>query len=505
MSMHLLSMGVFLQQGLHVLENSLHINLLDNLKTIVQCKPLIPGQSLYWLDASTSDLVESNDANASIIYNVDYDLMHCHLGHPSKEVLRHAKDHTKGLPKGINIPTTTGLCPGCVQGKMPATSHPPSDTRAKACFERIHSYLKSFPVPSYHKYKYFIVFFDDYTSFAWITLLQDKASAITALKQWLALIKNQFNATIKEWMSDVGGEYKSGAFIKHLKDAGITVLQSAPHTPQQNGRAERFMRTIMDKAQAMRLDACLPQSWWEFAVNHAAHCYNRTPMSRLKWQTSYYLLNNEIPNISHLRVFGCGAYVHIPEARWVNKLSPKSKLMVYLGRGPGMKANIFMCTPNTLFYSDKALFDETLFPRCPPGQSKGKPSGVTQLDKPASKELPLEDNTTPGDDDYTPPEPPIGGSTPQSTRAGPPSLSGGSGPPQALPSLPDPVPGPSQPRRLLHVRKPITCPENVYGERPPTTIIHDIAQTHTWQHLTGDQPVSSQLHSCQDQRMPGEI
>src|SRR6266581_2919208 len=261
----------------------------------------------------------------------------------------------------------------------------------------------------------------------------------------------------------------------------------------------------MDKAQAMRLDACLPQSWWEFAVNHAAHCYNRTPMSHLKWQTPYYLLNNETPDISHLRVFGCGAYVHIPEARRVNKLSPKSELMVYLGRGPGMKANIFMHKPNTLFYSDKALFDEILFPRCPTGQSKGKPSGVTQLDKSASKKLPLEDDTTPGDDDYTPPEPPIGGSAPQPAGAVPPSLPGGSGPPQTLPSPPNPVPGPSQPRRSSRVRKLLTHPENVYGERPPTTIIHDIARTRTWRHLTGDQPVSSQLRSHQDQRMPGEI
>jgi len=196
--------------------------LLDNLKTIVQCKPLIPEQSLYWLDASTIDLLKSNDANTSLIYNVDYDLMHCCLGNPYKEVLRCAKDHTKGFPKGITIPTTTGLCPGCAQGKMPAASHPPSDTRAKAHFKQIHSNLKSFPVPSYHKYKYFIVFFDDYTSFAWITLLWDKASAITALKQWLVLIKNQFNTTIKEWMSDAGSKYKSGAFIKHLKDASIT-------------------------------------------------------------------------------------------------------------------------------------------------------------------------------------------------------------------------------------------------------------------------------------------
>ena len=54
-------------------------------------------------------------------------------------------------------------------------------------------------------------------------------------------------------------------------------------------------------------------------------------MSCLDWQTPYYILNNEIPDISHLRVFACGAYVHIPEARQVNKLSPKSELMIYLG------------------------------------------------------------------------------------------------------------------------------------------------------------------------------
>ncbi len=190
---------------------------------------------------------------------------------------------------------------------------------------------------SYHIYKYFIVFLDNYTGFAWITLLCDKGSAITALKQWLALIKNQYNTTIKEWMSDAGGEYKSDAFLRTLKDDGITVLQSVPYVSQQNGHAERFMRTIMDKAQAMHLEACLPQNQWKFAVAHATHCYNRTPMNRLKWRTPYELLNNEVLDISHLRVFGCGAYVHIPEARRLNKLSPKSELMIYLGRQSGMK------------------------------------------------------------------------------------------------------------------------------------------------------------------------
>jgi hypothetical protein len=73
---------------------------------------------------------------------------------------------------------------------MPASSHPPSATRVKAAFERIHSDLKSFPVESYHKYKYFVSFLNDFSSFAWIVLLWDKASAIIALKQFLAMVRN---------------------------------------------------------------------------------------------------------------------------------------------------------------------------------------------------------------------------------------------------------------------------------------------------------------------------
>jgi transposase InsO family protein len=111
-------------------------------------------------------------------------------------------------------------------------------------FKWVHSDLKSFPDPSYHKYEYFIIFLDDYTSFAWIQLLCKKASAIIALNQWLALIGNQYSTTIKGWMSDAGSEYKSDVFLKILKDAGITVLQSVPHTPQQNGCAECFMCAV---------------------------------------------------------------------------------------------------------------------------------------------------------------------------------------------------------------------------------------------------------------------
>jgi transposase InsO family protein len=79
-------------------------------------------------------------------------------------------------------------------------------------------------------------------------------------------------------MSNAGGEYKSKEFMCTLKDNGIEVLQSIPHMPQQNGHAEHFIYTCMDKAWSMHLEACIPPSWWEFSVEHAVHCYNRTPV-----------------------------------------------------------------------------------------------------------------------------------------------------------------------------------------------------------------------------------
>ena len=67
-----------------------------------------------------------------------------------------------------------------------------------------------------------------------------------------------------------------------LHEQGIVYETSTPHIHQQNGRAERLNWTLLEKAQSMRLEACLPNSWWEFAFATATHVYNHTPIKRLK-------------------------------------------------------------------------------------------------------------------------------------------------------------------------------------------------------------------------------
>ena len=146
----------------------------------------------------------------------------------------------------------------------------------------------------------------------------------------------------------------------------------------------------MEKAQAIRFDACLPQSWWEFAVEFAVHVYDRTPIRHLKWRTPYEELNKAKPDISHLRVFGCGAYVFIPEDVRVNKLAPRAEVMTFLGYTPGIKGFKFMRKPNNIiFHSATALFDEYMFPHCPDFKSPGH----TRI----GCEYPSEDNIPPED------------------------------------------------------------------------------------------------------------
>ena len=135
---------------------------------------------------------------------------------------------------------------------------------------------------------------------------------------------------------------------------------------QQNGHAERFIHTVMDKAQAMHLDACLPQNWWEFAVDCATHVYNHTPIQCHDWKMPFENLKRTKPDVTHLCVFGCGAYVFLPEEVCVNKFKPKSKLMTFLCYPQDTKGYLFMRGPNNvLFTAVQALFDETFFPKCP--------------------------------------------------------------------------------------------------------------------------------------------
>jgi len=161
---------------------------------------------------------------------VDHKTVYCCFKHLSWEVLRHVREHTIDFPN-IEIPTDNPVCSGCTLGKIPNRPFLSSWHRATCLFQLIHSDLKMFPTMSYYKQRYMIIFYDDFTSHAWISALTTKDKALQATKQFLAYIKNQYKAIVQIWILDGGGEYKSKAFDEVLKNRGIKILQSTPHTP----------------------------------------------------------------------------------------------------------------------------------------------------------------------------------------------------------------------------------------------------------------------------------
>jgi hypothetical protein len=214
MSIRLLSMGLFLnnKQEVRGTSKSLSFSDLVSHQRLLSAYPLQPLDTIFWVVPPEPALI----AKISTIYMVDYDVWHKRFGHPSKDVLRHAKE-LKNFPGDLPFPEHSPLCRGCAEGKLHSKSFPESDSRARRPFDLVHSDLKEFPILSYSKYKFFVSFLDDCSSHAWVVLLRKKSDTLKVFKHFIAMIKTQFNATLKELMTDYGGEYKSKDFDDLLK------------------------------------------------------------------------------------------------------------------------------------------------------------------------------------------------------------------------------------------------------------------------------------------------
>ena len=103
-----------------------------------------------------------------------------------------------------------------------------------------------------------------------------------------------------------------------------------PYSPQQNGRAECFQQTIINKVESMQHTVGLSDGFWKHAVRTAVHVYNVTPISKAEFLTPKEMWSGSKQDISHLHIFGCAAYVHVLKGKR-QKLDPKSQKMIFVG------------------------------------------------------------------------------------------------------------------------------------------------------------------------------
>ena len=144
------------------------------------------------------------------------------------------------------------------------------------------------------------------------------------------MIKNHTEKKIKTFRSDNGGEFTSNEFKALCKDSGIKRELTTPYNPQQNWVVERKNKTIMEAARAMLYDQDIPMNLWEKVAKIVVYVQNCTPHRVLKNKTLEEVFSSKKPEVSHLKIFGCPVYIHIPKEKRT-KLDTSGKKGIFVG------------------------------------------------------------------------------------------------------------------------------------------------------------------------------
>ncbi|GJW85008.1 putative ribonuclease H-like domain-containing protein [Tanacetum coccineum] len=146
---------------------------------------------------------------------------------------------------------------------------------------------------------------NDFSRFSWVFFLGTKDETFYILRDFITFVENQLTKKVKAIRCDNGTEFKNSNLIELCGSKGIKRDYSVARTPQQNGVAERKNRTLIEAARTMLADSKLPTMFWTEAVSTACYVLNRVLVTRPHNKTPYELLSGKVPNISHLKPFGC--------------------------------------------------------------------------------------------------------------------------------------------------------------------------------------------------------
>ncbi|XP_019255174.1 PREDICTED: uncharacterized protein LOC109233765 [Nicotiana attenuata] len=196
-------------------------------------------------------------------------LWHWRLGHPSIGAMQHIAD----VKNKLDIEQLS-CCEVRPLAKQSRLKFPVSDSSSNCVFQLLHlDVWGPYRKPTYDKRYYFVTIVDDYSRYTWVCLIQSKCEVIVVLKNFLALIKNQFDKTVKILRSDNGSEFF-------------------------NSKCDELLSSYEFNTYKVLGDC----------VRTAVYLINQLPSKVLQGKTPFELLHGKLPQLSQLKVFGCLCY-----------------------------------------------------------------------------------------------------------------------------------------------------------------------------------------------------
>jgi hypothetical protein len=308
------------------------------------------GKVLSWHNNSSIEdarVIGSREGNLYILLELNEEslvhdevnpneLWHRRYAHINYQSLPFLRKMVEGIPELKS--THEGICKGCALGKNIKKPFPRSNNRSKEILYLIHSDVCGpMLVRSLGGSLYYVIFIDDYLRKTWLYLLKSKDEVFNKFQEFKAEIENLTNKKIKTLRTNNGGEYTSKEFVAFYKSEGIRRELTVPHSPQQNGVAERKNRSIEETVKALLNDQGLSMFLWGEVAMMEIYVQNRSPHHILKDLTPEEAFSGKKPNVENLRIFGCPVCSHIPKDKR-NKLEPSRKKGIFVGYSDSSKA-----------------------------------------------------------------------------------------------------------------------------------------------------------------------
>lgn len=253
-------------------------------------------------------------------------LWHLRLNHVSKQYLISAKKFLPEL-KNVKVSDQVLQCEDCHQANTIRKSHTQTRHRSDVPFATLHCDLMGPVSPANFRTQdtYIVIFVCDFSRYVFAYTLKNKKEVHLALRRCLreidAIMSKQKN--VFELKSDRGLEFQTQEMKKLLSDEGIVWNPSQPHTPQQNGCAERVNQEIKHKIRVNLLSAKMPYSFWGHALNFVIFVNNRMPHSSNLFVSPFEKVKGYAPSLKFLKRFGC--LVHYVDTNSKTKFAPNAK------------------------------------------------------------------------------------------------------------------------------------------------------------------------------------
>lgn len=289
---------------------------------------------------------------------IESNIWHRRLGHVAMDKLNRMQHVAHGI--NVNNCKVNERCITCAKGKQTRSSFIRKTEKSSNLLEIVHSDLCGpMSTASLGGARYYVSFIDDYSRMLFVYPIRDKSQALAKFIEFRNFVEKQTGSAIKILRTDNGGEFCNNAFDEKLRQYGILHQKTAPYTPEQNGVAERFNRTIVEKSRCMLIDANLSKRFWAEAVCTATHIINRLPCRSNNGKTPYELWTGTKPDLTNMKIFGCTAMVHIPKQKR-RKLDEKSTQCIFMGYSAESKAyRVYDMTTRKLIISRDVIFVES--------------------------------------------------------------------------------------------------------------------------------------------------